>query len=131
MYQGPHAYISSTWYQSDNVPTWNYQFVHVYGTASIMNEQELQEELILLLQKYEQDRKYAALWENLSSQTKRRIKGIVEFKMKVEEIQAAYKLSQNRNEIDYMNIIDKLQNEGNESSKQMEELMEKKLKGNI
>ena len=36
IFQGPHAYISSSWYKDENVPTWNYQAVHVYGTASIM-----------------------------------------------------------------------------------------------
>ncbi|MEW9110053.1 FMN-binding negative transcriptional regulator [Cytobacillus gottheilii] len=128
MYQGPHSYISSSWYKQENVPTWNYQSVHVYGTASIMNEQELEEDLILLLQKYEGHRKNPVLWENLSSQTKKQIKGIVGFKIKVQEVQAAYKLSQNRNEADYSNIIDKLQNEGNLNSKQMAELMRKRLK---
>jgi transcriptional regulator len=49
----------------------------------------------------------------------------------VGEIQAAYKLSQNRNETDYFNIIDKLHNEGNLNSKQMAELMEMRLKNNI
>jgi len=51
MFQGPHAYISSSWYESENVPTWNYQSVHVYGTVSIMSEKELEEDLIQLLQK--------------------------------------------------------------------------------
>lgn len=111
MYQGPHAYISSSWYKSENVPTWNYQSVHLYGTARIMNEQELQEDLILLLQKYEHHRRNAALWENLSPQTKKQIKGIVGFKIKIQEVQAAYKLSQNRNNEDYHNIIDKLNEE--------------------
>ncbi|MBT2215586.1 FMN-binding negative transcriptional regulator [Virgibacillus dakarensis] len=131
MYQGPHAYISSSWYGSENVPTWNYQSVHVYGTASIMSEQELQEDLILLLEKYEQHRNNAALWKNLSSQTKKQIKGIVGFKIKMQEVQAAYKLSQNRNETDYSNIIDKLQNEGSSNSKQVAELMEKRLKNHM
>lgn len=49
IFQGPHAYISSSWYKDENVPTWNYQAVHVYGTASIMSEQELEEDLRLLL----------------------------------------------------------------------------------
>ncbi|MBW8351298.1 FMN-binding negative transcriptional regulator [Bacillus sp. IITD106] len=131
MYQGPHAYISSSWYKHENVPTWNYQSVHIYGTASIMSEQELEEDLILLLQKYERHRKNAALWEYLSPKTKKQIKGIVGFKIKVEEIQAAYKLSQNRNETDYINVIDKLKNEGDPKSKQMAELMEKRLKNHI
>lgn len=128
MYQGPHSYISSSWYEQENVPTWNYQAVHVYGTASIMSEQELEEDLKLLLQKYEGQRKNPVLWENLSQKTKKQINGIVGFKIKIQEVQAAYKLSQNRNEADYNNIIDKLQNEQNPKSNQMAELMKRRLK---
>ncbi|MCY8519603.1 FMN-binding negative transcriptional regulator [Bacillus atrophaeus] len=129
MFQGPHAYISSSWYEKENVPTWNYQAVHVYGTASILNEKELKHDLTLLLQKYEKHRKNPVLWDELSPQLlESQMKGIVGFKMKVGEIQASYKLSQNRNETDYMNIIDQLRNEGNLNSKQMAELMEKRLK---
>lgn len=125
MYQGPHAYISSSWYKSENVPTWNYQSVHIYGTASIMSEQELQEDLILLLQKYERHRKSPVLWENLSPRTKKQIKGIVGFKIKIQEVQAAYKLSQNRNQEDYRNIIEKLNEEEDLNSHQIAEVMKK------
>src|SRR5690625_3746425 len=34
MFQGPHAYVSSSWYDHENVSTWNYQAVHMYGKAS-------------------------------------------------------------------------------------------------
>ncbi|MGN7375734.1 FMN-binding negative transcriptional regulator [Bacillus halotolerans] len=129
MFQGPHAYISSSWYEKENVPTWNYQAVHVYGTASILNEEELKHDLTMLLQKYEKNRESPVLWDKLSPQLlESQLKGIVGFKMKVEEIHASYKLSQNRNEKDYMNIIDQLRHEGNPNSKQMAELMEKRLK---
>ncbi|MCR6598753.1 FMN-binding negative transcriptional regulator [Bacillus halotolerans] len=129
MFQGPHAYISSSWYEKENVPTWNYQAIHVYGTASILNEEELKHDLTMLLQKYEKHRKNPVLWDKLSPQLlESQLKGIVGFKMKVGEIQASYKLSQNRNEKDYMNIIDQLRHEGNPNSKQMAELMEKRLK---
>ncbi|MCC2528476.1 FMN-binding negative transcriptional regulator [Bacillus halotolerans] len=129
MFQGPHAYISSSWYEKENVPTWNYQAVHVYGTASILNEEELKHDLTMLLQKYEKHRKNPVLWDKLSPQLlESQLKGIVGFKIKVGEIQASYKLSQNRNEKDYMNIIDQLRHEGNPNSKQMAELMEKRLK---
>lgn len=123
MYQGPHAYISSSWYKSENVPTWNYQAVHVYGTASLMSERELQEDLNSLLNKYEQQREHAALWENFSPKTKNQIKGIVGFKVKVQEVQAAYKLSQNRNEEDYDNIIANLYKEKDLNSQQLAEVM--------
>jgi transcriptional regulator len=129
MFQGPHAYVSSSWYSHENVPTWNYQAIHMYGKASILEPNELIEDLSRMLEKYEQNREKPVVWDNLSSELlETQLKGIVGFKIKVEEIQAAYKLSQNRNETDYMNIIDKLQNEGNPHSKQMAEQMEKRLK---
>jgi transcriptional regulator len=132
MFQGPHAYISSSWYGHEAVPTWNYQAVHVYGKASILEKDELIEELTTMLAKYEKNRENPVLWDKLSPDLlESQLKGIVGFKIKVEEIQAAYKLSQNRNEGDYQNIIGKLQNEENPHSKQMAELMEKRGKKNI
>ena len=38
MFQGPHSYISSSWYENEEVPTWNYQAVHIYGKASILDK---------------------------------------------------------------------------------------------
>ncbi|PLT27884.1 FMN-binding negative transcriptional regulator [Peribacillus deserti] len=128
IYQGPHAYISSSWYEHENVPTWNYQSVHIYGTASLLNEQELKQDLTLLLQKYENHRENPVLWEKLSPKLlEKELKGIVGFKIKVQEIQAAYKLSQNRNETDYLNIVDRLEKEGHYDSSQMAEVMKKNM----
>jgi len=128
MFQGPNAYISSSWYSRENVPTWNYQVIHMYGKASILEKDELIEELTGMLEKYEHNRENPVLWDKLSPELlESQLKGIVGFKIKVEEIQAANKLSQNRNETDYISIIDKLQNEGNLNSKQIAELMEKRL----
>jgi transcriptional regulator len=128
MFQGPHAYISSSWYEQENVPTWNYQAVHVYGAARILDEEELKQDLTKLLQKYEKHREHPVLWDTLSpSLLEKELKGIVGFKIKVQEIQAAHKLSQNRNEKDYQNIVKKLYEEENVYSHQMAEVMEKKL----
>jgi len=132
MFQGPNAYISSSWYSHENVPTWNYQAIHMYGEASILEKYELIESLTVMLEKYEKHRENPILWGKFSSQLlESELKGIVGFKIKVREIQAAYKLSQNRNETDHINIIDKLQHEGNPNSKQMAELMKKRLKNHI
>jgi len=127
MFQGPHAYISSSWYEHENVPTWNYQAVHIYGTASILNEKELKQELSAMLLKYEQHRDNPVLWEKLSPQVlEKELKGIVGFKIKIHEVQAAYKLSQNRNEKDYHNIVDKLKKEEDLNSQQIAKVMEKR-----
>ncbi|MGG0644395.1 FMN-binding negative transcriptional regulator [Sporosarcina gallistercoris] len=127
MFQGPHAYISPSWYKEENVPTWNYQSVHVYGVASILNEEELKQDLTRLLQKYEKQRKDSVLWDKLSPQLlEKELKGIVGFKIEIQEVQAAYKLSQNRNEEDYTNIIDKLSEEKGDNSHQIADVMRKR-----
>jgi transcriptional regulator len=45
IFQGAHAYISPTWYNHLNVPTWNYTMVHVYGKARVLGEEELKSAL--------------------------------------------------------------------------------------
>lgn len=128
MFQGPHAYISSSWYEKENVPTWNYQAVHLYGTARVLENEELKQDLKALLQKYEKHREDPVLWETLSPQLlENQLKGIVGFKVMIGEIQAAYKLSQNRNETDYHRIIDHLKKEGDPHSNNMAELMKENI----
>ncbi len=36
IFNGPHSYISSSWYDHENVPTWNYIAVHIYGKVKII-----------------------------------------------------------------------------------------------
>ncbi|RAZ81202.1 FMN-binding negative transcriptional regulator [Planococcus halotolerans] len=128
MFQGPHSYISSSWYEQENVPTWNYQAVHIYGAAQILDEEELKQDLTKLMKKYEQHRADPVLWDKLSpSLLDKEIKGIVGFKVKVNEIQAAYKMSQNRSDTDYRNIIEQLRKEGNPDSSRMADEMEKRM----
>ncbi|MDN3450390.1 FMN-binding negative transcriptional regulator [Planococcus sp. APC 3906] len=128
-FQGPHAYISSSWYEKENVPTWNYQAVHLYGAARLLDEAELIADLTKLMQKYEQHREHPVLWETLSSETlEKELKGIVGFKVQVTEVQAASKMSQKRNETDYGNIIDHLKKEEHANSSQVAEAMDRKRK---
>ena len=32
IFQGPHGYVSASWYESDTIPTWNHVTLHVRGT---------------------------------------------------------------------------------------------------
>ena len=38
IFQGPHTYISSSWYAKNDVPTWNYAFVHVTGPIELIED---------------------------------------------------------------------------------------------
>ncbi|MGG5180815.1 FMN-binding negative transcriptional regulator [Bacillus sp. MM09(2025)] len=126
IFQGPHAYISSSWYEKESVPTWNYQAVHVYGKAELFEKSELVKELTTMLETYERHREQPVLWHTLSDELlEKQMKGIVGFKIIIDEVQAAFKISQNRNERDYAHIIEKLEAEGDV---EMAEAMKKGVK---
>lgn len=110
IFNGPHSYISSSWYKKENVPTWNYIAVHIYGLIKIIEGDELLDSLKKLVDKYEENSENPVSLEKMSDKTLKQINGIVGFKIHIKEIQAAYKLSQNRDDSDYHNIIDKLEN---------------------
>jgi transcriptional regulator len=39
VFSGPHAYVSPTWYEAENVvPTWNYVAVHAYGKMQVVED---------------------------------------------------------------------------------------------
>lgn len=108
IFNGPHTYISSSWYDHENVPTWNYIAVHVYGKIRLLNEEETILSLKKLVDKYEKKQEKPIHIENLSSKTMRQAKGIVAFEINATSIEAKKKLSQNRDEKNYQNIIEHL-----------------------
>ncbi len=123
IFNGLHSYISSSWYQKENVPTWNYIAVHIYGKVQLIEGEELLNSLKKLVDKYEKKSKNPVSVEKMSSKTLNQINGIIGFSIKINEIQAAYKLSQNRDKIDYNNIISEL--EKNENSINIAQEMKK------
>jgi|TARA_B110000503_G_scaffold38476_1_gene63232 transcriptional regulator len=128
IFNGPHTYVSSSWYEKENVPTWNYIAVHVYGKIKIIVGAELLNSLRKLADKYEKNSETPVSVERMSTNTLKQINGIVGFSLKINEIQAAYKLSQNRNESDYHNIVDQLENGDDTLSNQVAEEMKKRMK---
>ncbi|WP_282133118.1 FMN-binding negative transcriptional regulator [Cellulophaga baltica] len=108
IFNGPHSYISSSWYKKEEVPTWNYIAVHVYGKLSILSEDEVMASMHKLVNKYEKASTNPITLEDMSSQTLRQVKGVIGFKIKIDDIQATYKLSQNRTE-DHETIISELE----------------------
>lgn len=121
--QGAHTYISPTWYNHVNVPTWNYQAVHVYGTPRIVEDyEEAYQILKRLIDRHEAAGHYKL--ETLPQDfVQKEIKGIVAFQIEVTRIEANYKLSQNRNDEDYQNIVAKLEAREDEMSHGVAEAM--------
>ena len=125
IFNGPHSYVSSSWYQKENAPTWNYIAVHIYGKLRIIDGHELLDSLIKLVDKYEKNSEHPVSVEKMSSRTLNQMNEIVGFSIKINEIQAAYKLSQNRNDTDYHNITKELEKTGHSDSRSIAEEMKK------
>jgi transcriptional regulator len=116
IFQGPHTYISPTWYNHVNVPTWNYQAVHVYGRVRIIEDgAESYRLLKKLIDRHETESHYNL--ETLPQDfVEKEMRGIVAFQIEATQIEANYKLSQNRNEQDYHTIVSKLEGREDEMS---------------
>ncbi|MEP2278288.1 FMN-binding negative transcriptional regulator [Maribacter sp.] len=108
IFNGPHSYISSSWYKDEEVPTWNYIAVHVYGTVKIQTSEELLTSLHTLVDKYEQQSEHPISLNDMSKKTMRQVTGIIGFEIEINDIQAVNKLSQGR-EHDHPKIIDELE----------------------
>ena len=113
VFSGPHSYISSSWYDHENVPTWNYIAVHVYGKIKIIEGEAVIQSLKKLVDKYEQNSENPVRVEDLSKKTMMQSRGIVAFEIEITEIQATKKLSQNRDEKNHQNIISELDKTNN------------------
>jgi len=109
IFSGSHSYISSSWYDHENVPTWNYLAVHVYGKIRLHSFEESIEGLKKLVNKYEAKSEKPIRIEDLSEKTMREARGIVSFEIEITNIEAQKKLSQNRDDKNYKNIISELE----------------------
>ena len=79
--------------------------VHVYGKIKIIEGEAVIESLKKLVDKYEKNSENPVKVADLSSKTMRQVHGIVAFEIEITSIQATKKLSQNRDDKNYQNII--------------------------
>lgn len=108
IFSGAHTYISSSWYDHENVPTWNYLAIHIYGKVTVYNDEQAVDFLKKLVDKYEAKSENPVRVENLSEKTMREARGIIAFEIEITAIEAQKKLSQNRDDKNYQNIITEL-----------------------
>lgn len=125
VFTGPNAYISSSWYDHENVPTWNYIAVHVYGKVRIHSHEEAIEGLKKLVDKFEEASDNPIRIENLSEKTMREALGITGFEIEITSIEAQKKLSQNRDDHNYQSIITQLENQDDAQAKAVAAAMKK------
>lgn len=125
IFSGPHAYISSSWYDHENVPTWNYIAVHVYGKIKIHSHEEALAGLKKLVDLQEVASEHPIRMENLSEKTLREARGIVGFEITITDVQGQKKLSQNRDDKNYQRILNALEKTADPNTLALAEAMRK------
>lgn len=127
IFQGPHTYVTPTWYKSGrDVPTWNYAVAHVHGKMELVESFEGQ--IATLNQISDHFEKFQAQpWKfELPADLKNEkmlIAAIISFKFHVEKIEAKFKMSQNRPEMDRQGVIEGLFLRTDEKSRLVRDLM--------
>lgn len=123
----PHAYVSSSWYNHVNVPTWNYLAVHAYGPVRVVEGDELVEQMRQQVARYETGRTNAFSLEKFSEkELQQHLRGLVGFELTLETIQAKAKLSQNRDDENYRNVVANLRESDDLGVRRIAEEMEKR-----
>ena len=112
IFQGPHAYISPSWYASKRehgrvVPTWNYIAVHAHGILeAVEDETWLRAHLDAMTQAIEAGR--AEPWavsdapESYMAGMRRAIVGV---RLRVSRVEGAWKMIQHRSDADRLGTI--------------------------
>ena len=111
VFNGPHAYISPSWYVNPDreVPTWNYAAVHAHGAPELIEGRD--DKLALI------DRSVATFEAGNTPPWTRKVTGerlemmlgaIVAFRMPVTRIEAKFKMNQNRTGPDRVQVIEHL-----------------------
>jgi transcriptional regulator len=107
--QGPHDYVSPSWYASGElVPTWNHVTAHLYGTPQLLDPEENYQVLCRLTDHFEAHKHGGRSLLDDEPATRRAAKGTTGLRLSVDRFEARAKLSQNKTPEVVSNIIEQL-----------------------
>jgi transcriptional regulator len=127
-FQGPHAYVSPSWYKGLGVPTWNYAVVQMRGRPKIIDDEMVLEALLKQLTD-SQELQYDTPWDlTLTDDQRTKLLGmIVGFEIEITDMVGKFKLSQNRPLADQQGVIDALTLSDQAATLEIVQLMQSNL----
>lgn len=128
VFQGPHAYISPSWYRDQvTVPTWNYAVVHAYGHADLIHEPaRLRPMVERLTRLHEADARYSWRLEQAEPIMESQLKGIVGFEIEITRLEGKFKLNQNRTKEDQKGVAQALSSSPDSLERELGRLMQRR-----
>lgn len=124
VFQGPHAYVSPSWYSSPGVPTWNYTVVHLRGKPRLIEDESELEALLEQLTHVHESPMPNPWKPDLAGERRSKLLDmIVGFEIEITHIQGKFKLSQNRPLEDQQNVVEELSQSNNQTDTAVAKLM--------
>jgi transcriptional regulator len=125
IFSGPHAYISPTWYESQQVvPTWNYAAVHVYGKIEIVDDPDALLEIVRKsVEFYEKNLPKPWSFDTTDKYIEQRLRQIVGFRIEIAKIEGKWKMNQNYPEERRAKVVAALREQGGENALGVAEIM--------
>ncbi|MGZ3797473.1 MAG: FMN-binding negative transcriptional regulator [Pseudobdellovibrionaceae bacterium] len=129
IFHGPNAYITPNWYAENDVPTWNYAVVHAVGQGRLISDYDGIVACLksLTAQVEAQSKNPWNFWLPTDLESSAELtSAITGFEIDVKDINAKFKLSQNRSLSDRNGTIAGLESERtDENSRKISELMKR------
>jgi transcriptional regulator len=117
IFRGQAGYISPNWYPSKHethrqVPTWNYQVVHVHGQLTVMDQERFVRGLVARLTREHEKRsnqpKPWMMGDSPADYIDQMLAAIVGIEVTLQRLEGKFKLSQNKDERDRLGAVEGL-----------------------
>ena len=119
IFRGDEHYISPNWYPSKHelhrqVPTWNYEVVHVHGRLTVQDQEKFVRGVVGRLTRTHEasEPKPWKMGDSAPDYIDGMLKAIVGIEISISRLEGKAKLSQNREPRDRLNAADMLANQG-------------------
>lgn len=112
IFQGSHAYVSSSWYAEKDISTWDYSAVHINAKITLQSEKELENSLRELVARFEKSQENPLFYDDIPREMiKENFYRITGFWCAPTKIEAIAKLHQGFVKVDIHSIIQHLDNQ--------------------
>jgi transcriptional regulator len=110
VFQGPHGYVSASWYRDDTIPTWNHVTLHVRGTPEPIDD--ALPVLRATVARFEAAVEHPWSLDRMGDTAREMADQVVAFRLRADSWHAEAKLSQDKPEEERARVLAGLQAPG-------------------
>lgn len=103
IFRGPDAYISPSIYTTTQLPTWNYIFVHLTGTITLINDKEEAKKTMIAMTEFLEGKEQKFVLTSDNKKMEYAVNYIQAFEIEITNWEGKFKLSQDKVTQDQLN----------------------------